>query len=44
MGKDLFSMLVPSYFDINGYEIVVIQDPQGELLTLKIVEYGKNYQ
>ena len=35
---DFFSMLVPSYFDIGGYEIVVIQDPNGDLLTLKIVE------
>jgi len=37
---DLFSMLVPSYFDIGGYEIVIIQDPNGDLLTLKITEYA----
>ena len=42
MEGDLFSMLVPSYFDINGYEIVIIQDSEGELLTLKIIEYGRN--
>jgi len=38
---DLFSILVPSYFDINGYEIIIIQDPQGNLLTLKIAEYDR---
>lgn len=36
---DVFSMLVPSYFEVAGYEIVVLQDPQGNLLTLKIAEY-----
>ena len=36
---DIFDMLVPSYFDIEGYEIIIIQDSQGELLTLKIVQY-----
>ena len=36
---DIFDMLVPSYFDIGGCEIVIIQDSQGELLTLKIVQY-----
>tara|TARA_R110002020_G_scaffold321254_3_gene537180 strand:- start:578 stop:703 length:126 start_codon:yes stop_codon:yes gene_type:complete len=39
MSDDFFSMLVPSYFDINGCEIIVIQDAEGNLLTLKIVEY-----
>ena len=35
-GEDLFSYLVPSYFDIGGYEIVILQNPNGELLTIKI--------
>ena len=35
----LFSALVPSYFEIGIYEIVVLQDSQGNLLTLKIAKY-----
>lgn len=38
-GEDLFSYLVPSYFDIGGYEIVILQNPNGELLTIKIECY-----
>lgn len=37
---DLFSILVPSYFEIGKYEIVVLQDGEGNLLTLKISEYA----
>jgi len=41
MRDDLFSFIVPSYFDVGGYEIVIIQDSNGELLTLKIIEYER---
>ena len=36
---DIFAMLVPSYFDVGGYELIIIQDPDGNLLTLKISQY-----
>lgn len=32
----LFSYLVPSYFTVGPYEIVALQDPQGNTLTIKI--------
>jgi len=35
----LFSIIVPSYFSIGVYEIVILQDSEGNLLTLKIEEY-----
>tara|TARA_R100000544_G_C2168889_1_gene31249 strand:- start:317 stop:445 length:129 start_codon:yes stop_codon:yes gene_type:complete len=38
-GEDLIGYLVPSYFDVMGYEIVIIQDAEGNLITLKIVNY-----
>ena len=38
-GEDLMTQLVPSYFDIGGYEIIVLQDVEGELITVKVVEY-----
>ena len=38
-GEDIFEMLVPSYFEVGDYEIVVLQDPEGELLTLKVIKY-----
>tara|TARA_R110002020_G_scaffold109623_1_gene253580 strand:- start:1058 stop:1183 length:126 start_codon:yes stop_codon:yes gene_type:complete len=36
---DIFEFLVPSYFDIEGYEIIILQNPEGDLLTLKIMQY-----
>ena len=39
MKIDIFEFLVPSYFDIEGYEIIILQNPEGELLTLKITQY-----
>jgi hypothetical protein len=36
---DIFKYLVPSYFEIDGIEIVIIQDPEGKLLKLKINMY-----
>ena len=32
----IFSYLVPSYFSIGPYEIVTLQDPYGNALTIKI--------
>ena len=34
-----FPGLVLSYFSIDLYELIIIQDPYGNLLTLKIEEY-----
>ena len=36
---DLFELIVPSYFDVGGYEIIILQSPEGDLLTLKIAQY-----
>ena len=36
---DIFKHLVPSYFEVGDLEIVIIQDPEGKLLTLKINLY-----
>ena len=33
---DMYNYIVPSYFSIGVYEIVILQDPYGNLLTLKI--------
>tara|TARA_R100000458_G_C8203873_1_gene193536 strand:- start:762 stop:881 length:120 start_codon:yes stop_codon:yes gene_type:complete len=32
---------VPSQFTVGIYEIIIIQDPYGNLLTLKIEEYAE---
>lgn len=36
-----FSELVISYFSIEDYEILIIQDTQGKLITIKIDNYGE---
>ena len=36
---DLFKLIVPSYFDVGGYEIIILQNPEGDLLTLKVSQY-----
>ena len=36
-----FSELVISYFSIENYEILIIQDTEGKLLTIKIDDYGE---
>jgi len=33
---DMYNYIVPSYFSIGACEIVILQDPYGNLLTLKI--------
>tara|TARA_R110002167_G_scaffold82645_5_gene225423 strand:- start:863 stop:985 length:123 start_codon:yes stop_codon:yes gene_type:complete len=35
-------LLVPSYFEVGGYEIIILQTPDGDLLTLRIEEYEWN--
>lgn len=32
----IFSYLVPSYFSVGPYEIVVLQNPEGDCITIKI--------
>tara|TARA_R110002012_G_C11410488_1_gene586937 strand:+ start:463 stop:627 length:165 start_codon:yes stop_codon:yes gene_type:complete len=34
-----FSSLVVSYYSIDIYDILILQTPDGELLSLKIEEY-----
>tara|TARA_Y100001963_G_C6704628_1_gene411284 strand:- start:1040 stop:1156 length:117 start_codon:yes stop_codon:yes gene_type:complete len=36
---DVFNYLVPSYFEIGELEIVILQDPYGKILTIKINSY-----
>lgn len=31
--------LIFTQFEVGGYEIYIFQDPEGELITLKIYEY-----
>tara|TARA_R110001592_G_scaffold129419_3_gene341933 strand:+ start:6612 stop:6776 length:165 start_codon:yes stop_codon:yes gene_type:complete len=35
----IFSRLVVTYYTIDIYDVLVIQDPDGELLSIKIEEY-----
>ena len=35
----IFKSLVVSFYHINMYDILIIQTPYGELLSLKIEEY-----
>ena len=37
----MFPELVLSYFSIDIYEILIVQDSKGELITVKIDEYGR---
>lgn len=36
-----FSDIVLSYFSIGDYEILIIQDTEGELITIKVDDYGR---
>jgi|TARA_S200002703_G_scaffold24120_3_gene20954 hypothetical protein len=36
---NIFEEIVPSYFEIGDMEIVILQDKNGELLTIKINYY-----
>jgi len=33
---DIYNYLVPSYFQIGDCEIIILQDPEGNLLTVKV--------
>ena len=33
---DIYSYLVPSYFNVGEYEIIILQNPEGDVLTIKI--------
>ena len=33
--------LVVSYFDLDEYELMIIQDGNGELITLKVIYNGR---
>jgi len=37
----IFGYIVPTYFNVGKYEIVVLQDPQGNALTIKISYDGE---
>lgn len=37
----IFSYFVPTYFTVGAYEIVILQDPQGNALTIKISYDGE---
>ena len=37
----IFPGLVLSYYSIDIYEILIVQDSKGELITVKIDEYGR---
>ena len=37
----IFSYLVPTYFNVGVYEIVILQDPFGNALTIKINYNGE---
>jgi len=41
MSDNLFDVLVPSYFEVGPYEIIILQNPSGDLLTLKIQQYER---
>ena len=41
---NIFKDLVPSYFDIKGYEILILQDKYGNLITIKISELYEREQ
>tara|TARA_R110002020_G_scaffold78287_3_gene196973 strand:+ start:88 stop:210 length:123 start_codon:yes stop_codon:yes gene_type:complete len=38
---DVFNYLVPSYFEIGDLEIIILQDPTGKLVTIKINSYER---
>tara|TARA_R100001463_G_scaffold28244_1_gene64735 strand:+ start:1501 stop:1668 length:168 start_codon:yes stop_codon:yes gene_type:complete len=38
----IFSELVMSYYNIGDYDILIIQDKYGELITIKIDKYGES--
>ena len=37
----IFNYLVPSYFSVGVYEIVILQTPEGDALTIKASYNGE---
>ena len=35
----IFDTFVPSYFEVGNYEIIILQNPEGDLITLKVEIY-----
>ena len=33
---DIFDYLVPSYFRVGDYEIIILQTPHGDVITIRI--------
>ena len=33
---DAYNYVVPSYFKIGDYEIIILQKPDGDLITIKV--------
>tara|TARA_Y100000361_G_scaffold124451_1_gene117558 strand:- start:522 stop:644 length:123 start_codon:yes stop_codon:yes gene_type:complete len=38
---NILDILVPSYFEVGPYEIIILQNPSGDLITLKIEKYDR---
>ena len=34
--ENIFELIVPSYFEVGGYEIIILQTPEGDLLNINI--------
>ena len=37
--ENIFESIVPSYFEVGNYEIIILQTPEGDLLNINIQEY-----
>ena len=35
----IFDTVVPSYFEVGDYEIIILQNPEGDLITLRVEVY-----
>ena len=33
---DVYNYIVPTYFQIGDYEIVILQNPEGDVLTIRV--------
>ena len=39
--ESVLDIFVPTYFEVGEYEIIILQNSQGDLIPLKISTYGK---
>ena len=37
----LLDVFVPTYFEVGDYEIIILQNSEGDLITIKITDYGR---